>query len=118
VICITARLIAARQHSLRINGAPRHSKGHRSMRTIAISLALLSLGSAHAFAETPSDLKNTRADIVSSESAVSSNFASRFDEATAAIARTAKEPQRLRDEAANNAVPIVSAANAGKNAVE
>ena len=88
------------------------------MRTIAISLALLSLGSAHAFAE-PSDLKNTRADIASSESAVSSTFASRFDHATAAIARTAKETQRLRDEAAaKSAVPIVSAANASKNAVE
>ena len=88
------------------------------MRTIAISLALLSLGSAHAFAQTPSDLKNSGANIASSESAVSSNFASRFDEATAAIARTAKETQRLRDEAAKSAAPIVSAANAGKNAVE
>ena len=88
------------------------------MRTIAISLALLSLGSAHAFAQSPSDLKTARADIVSSESAVSSNFATRFDEATAAIAQTAKETQRLRDAAAKAAVPIVSAANASKNAVE
>jgi hypothetical protein len=88
------------------------------MRTIAISLALLSLGSAHAFAETPSDLKSTGADIISSESAVSSNFATRFDEATAAIAQTAKETQRLRDAAAKAAVPIVSAANASKTAVK
>src|SRR3954464_10699010 len=67
VIRITASLIAARQHSLGINGAPRHSRGNRSMRTIAISLALLSLGSAHAFAQSPSDLKTARADIVSPE---------------------------------------------------
>ena len=88
------------------------------MRAIAISLALLSLGSAHAFAQSPSELKNTRADIVSSESAVSSNFATRFDEATAAIAQTAKETQRLREAAAKAAVPIVSAANASKTAVK
>jgi hypothetical protein len=88
------------------------------MRITIISLALLSLGSAHACAETPSDLKSVRANIVSSEGAASSDFASRFDEATAAIARTAKETQRLRDEAARSATPIVSAANAGKTAVK
>jgi hypothetical protein len=87
------------------------------MRTIAIGLSVLFLGSVHASAETLSDLKNARPEIVSSESTVSSNFASRFDEATAAIAETAKETQRLREAAAKTVTPIISAANAGKSAV-
>jgi hypothetical protein len=118
VIYITAGLIAARQHCLRINGAPRHSKGHGSMRIIVVSLVLLSLGSAHASAETLADLQSFSTNIISSEGVANSDFASRFDDATASIARMAKETQRLRDQTARTASPIISAANASKNAVE